>query len=231
MKNTMPKEIMEYASSRNAKDREKAIKKLKNLNLSTEEYNALLNNMLNVGSELARKTAIKAAPKLLQSDSQIKMYSRKALKDESWEVREGGAHILRYLKKLDGEALNLIESYSKDKNAIVNRTTGDSIANLYRKNIVSWDLIIKLVKSASRSQNKTAAFALRNIYRKNPSIIDKLIEWAKEGTDEMKYTAIYAMKLIGKREPAISKIIEGITGGEIVQKIKRKALKELSGGK
>ncbi len=142
----VPGEIWRLASSSRAADRDEAVRRLKNLKLTVREYLGILRLLSRSDSEYVRRTAVKAVPTLLHNDHDIIAFSREALHDDSWQVREAGANILRNLRELNSEAMALIKSYSMDPAPIINRT------------IVEMALIESYAKSESVAR-RTAAFS------------------------------------------------------------------------
>ncbi len=223
-------EIMKLASSRKAGERNEAVRRLKSLKLSHEEYSEVLGLLIESSSEYARRTAVKAAPVLLDGDREILRFSEAVLRNESWQVREAGANILRNLKQVDEKAMNLIEEYSEDKAPIVNRTIGDTIAHLHLKGLLEADLVEKYAGSGIEGKMRTAAFALRRIYRSRPETLKLVRRWALKGGDSEKWTAVYTLKLIGKRSREAAEILKMVEGSPKVTRLKAKALREISEG-
>lgn len=220
-------EIVKLASSSKAKERNEAIRRLKHLKLEAAEYSRILRHLLELDNEYARRTAVKAVPVLLRSDKDIISFSKAALHDESWQVREAGANILRNLTEVNDEALKLVESYSGDKAPIVNRTAGDTIAHLHIKGLVDISLIESLVKSSLAGKRRTAAFCLRRLERVRPEILELVRDWALHGGESEKWTAVYALKLIGKRRKDAVEILKTVKGDDEVSRLKAKALREV----
>jgi len=220
-------EIIRLASSSKAKERNEAVKRLKNLKLGEADYSRILWQLLGMDNEYARRTAVKAVPVLLRNNRDIILFSKAVLQDESWQVREAGANILRNLTEVRGDTLKLLESYSRDRAPIVNRTAGDTMAHLHLKGLVDIKLVESLAKSSLPAERRTAAFCLKRLEKSRPEILELVREWALHGGENEKWTAVYALKLIGKNSRDAVEILKMVEGSHEVSRLKAKALREV----
>ncbi len=220
--------IKTLAADKEAGERRKALKEIRELNRIGVDVFPLLEDLVKDERGLVRRTAVLAAGLVYKGeDRKILYFSRKALKDDDWQVREAGANILRNVQEINEETLKLILKYSRDEKAIVNRSIGDSLAHLYFKNKEVLVTIDSLAGSNLQSQRKTAAFSLRNIINKEDSFLQKLKAWVKGKDDNKKWTAAYTCKLLKKRRDEAETILKEIKGTAETMKMVEKSLKEL----
>ena len=226
----MRERIDELACSKDAKERKMAISLL--LSLKRKDAAEKVRSWIKSEEPLMRQTAILAVGELLKKGEGLEFLLKKAVKDESWLVREAVARALRQIGR-HKIALDLLQELAKDPSPGVNRSVGDTIAELIKEGIISQSKLEELASSKLEGERRTAAFALRRIHNRGWEIsgvnaIDLLRKWASESL-EKKWTAIYACKLIGKREPLARDIITRIDDAG-VSKLKEKALREIAHG-
>jgi len=226
----MSEKIDEMACSKDAKERKKAISLL----LSLERKNATekVKSWIRSEEPLMRQTAVLAVGELLKKGEKLEFLLEKAAKDESWLVREA---VARALRQIGGNkiALELLLELAKDPSPGVNRSAGDTLAELIKEGSISQSKLAELASSRLEGERRTAAFAIRRIHNRGWEIfgldaIDLLSKWASESF-EKKWTVIYACKLIGKRKPLAKDIILRIDDAR-VSKLKEKALREIDRG-
>ncbi len=226
----MKERIDEMARSKNAKERKKAISIL--LSLKKEEAVEKVKSWIESEEPLMRQTAIMALGELLKQGERLELLLEKALRDESWLVREAIARALRGTRRKK-IAQELLMELARDPSPGVNRSTGDTLAEFIGEGIISQSNLEKLASSKTEGERRTAAFAMRRIYNRGwkifgESALDILRKWVSE-SPEKRWTVIYACKLIGKREPLAKEIIMRINDVR-VSKLKEKAIREIDHG-
>jgi HEAT repeat protein len=191
----------------------------------------LLEKWITDNNPYLRRTTLLSVGELFKSKPEVLLkFSEIGINDPSWEVRMATAKILEHLPSRHKQLKGMVRVLAKDKTTIVNRSVGDMLAKIIRKEKQKplMSLIKEFAQSEDKNERKTAAFALRAIERKNEEIIDVLNEWSQENDINLKWTCIYACKLLGKKRPIeVSSILNNITPEKKLDRIFSKTLKEL----
>ncbi len=220
--------LKNLAASGKVSERKRALKEIKKLFRGGVNVSSLLRNWVNNEKWEVRRTAVLAAGAIYKgNDDTIQWFSREALKNGNWQVREAGANILRNIKAVDKESLNLITKYSMDKAAIVNRSLGDSLAHLYFKSKGVLKIINSLAEKTALSQRKTAAFTLRRLIYKDESFLETLSRWVESKNENKKWTAAYTCKILKRKMDIAEMLLKKIKGKKETMKMAEKALNEL----
>ena len=191
----------------------------------------LLERWITDNNPYLRRTTLLAVGDLFKNKPEVLVrFSEIGINDPSWEVRMATAKILEHLPARHKQLRGMVRILAKDKTTIVNRSVGDMLAKIIRKEKQTplMDLIKEFAQSDDKNERKTAAFALRAIERKNKEILDVLNEWSRENDINLKWTCIYACKLLGKKRPKeVSNILNNISPEKGLDRIFNKTLKEL----
>lgn len=191
----------------------------------------LLERWITDNNPYLRRTTLLAVGDLFKNKPEVLLrFSEIGINDSSWEVRMATAKILEHLPAQHMQLEGMVRTLAKDKTTIVNRSVGDMLAKIIRKEKQKplMELIKEFAQSDDKNERKTAAFALRAIERKNKEIIDVLDEWSQENDLNLKWTCIYTCKLLAKKRPnEVSSILNNITPEKKLDRIFNKTLKEL----